>query len=216
MIKISPNNTKLGNIPSFSFPSITSCPGATTECKAICYAHKIERIYKNAAKAYESNLQATVEVTFKESLLENVKKITSKKNATKVFRWNVSGDIPNIDVLYQMKEVMEQLPDVTFYAYTRNWALSDWQPHLSKVKELSNFTLFASIDDEHIRNNVLPDATYRIAYVGFKSLSDIARLTGKKLITCSNQLKGILCDKCKYCFNPKLTSTTNSVYFIKH
>ena len=124
--------------------------------------------------------------------------------------------MPNIKYLQDIKQVMEALPDITFYAYTRNWALSDWQPQLDSLKKLSNFTLIASVDDEHLTNNTLPDNTYRVAYVGSKSIIDISTITNTKMITCPNQVKGILCDKCKYCFNPKLMNTTNSVYFVKH
>ena len=215
-LKISKNNTKLGKIASFSLPSIKSCLGATIECKNICYAHKIERIYKNAAKSYEHNLLQIDEDTFVEDLSEDIKKIMEKKDAVKVFRWHISGDIINISYLHKIKKIMENLSDITFYAYTRNWSLSNWQPHIDSLKEISNFTLIASMDDEHITNNILPDNTYRIAYVGSKSIMDISKITNRKIITCPNQTRDILCDECTYCFNPKLINTTNSVYFIKH
>jgi hypothetical protein len=217
---VSPKNTKLGNIPSFSLPSITSCPGATKECKKVCYAAKIERVYKNAAKAYEINMNAINDKNFIVSLAEEITKlVTKKKNAPTTFRWHVSGDIKDIKYLNSMQQVMTKFPEVTFYAYTRNWSLPNWGPHLDSIKKLSNFTLFASVDDEHINNGILPGNEWRIAYFGSKTQQEIAMLTNKKTITCPNQVnktKTILCDTCQYCFNPKLMNTTQSVYFIRH
>lgn len=115
-----------------------------------------------------------------------------------------------------MEQVMKQLPSIRFYAYTRNWALPNWLPHLDSLRKLPNFSLIASIDDEHVSNNMLPPADWRVAYVGEKSTPDVSKLLNKKIIVCPNQVTGVLCDKCKYCFNPKLDQTSHSVYFIKH
>lgn len=217
VVKISKNNSKLGNIPSFSLPSITSCPGATTECKDICYAAKVERIYKNAAKSYEVNLTAINEKDFVDSVVTEITKLTSKKKkAPTTFRWGVSGDIVDIKYLHKIKQVMLKLPNVTFYAYTRNWSMPNWIPYLEDIKTLPNFTLIASVDDEHLSKGLQPSPTWRTAYVGKKSLKEYSSLINKKTITCPNQVNGVLCDTCKYCFNPKLINTTHSVYFIKH
>lgn len=215
-LKISPHNSKLGKIASFSLPAITTCLGATEECKYACYAAKIERIYKNAAASYEYNLSLIDSETFVDDMVVEITKITEKKKQTKVFRWNVSGDIPNIKYLYNINKVMSKLPDITFYAYTRNWSLSNWAPHLTEIRKLSNFTLIASVDDEHIKNGILPDNTYRIAYFGNLDLKQAAATFSRNIVMCPNQITDTLCDKCKFCFNPKLNNTTRSVYFKKH
>ena len=216
MFKISKSNTKLGKIASFSLPSITTCPGATAECKLACYAAKVERIYKNAAKSYEHNLTLLESPTFVEDFKTEILALTSKKNASKVFRWHVSGDILNIKYLYNMKTIMESFPDVTFYAYTRNWFLPNWEAHLKEVRKLSNFTLIASIDDSHIAAGILPDNTYRVAYFGSHTIQQVSTLLNRNVVMCPNQITDTLCDKCKFCFNPKLNNTTRSVYFKKH
>jgi hypothetical protein len=219
-VVVSPKNTKLGNIPSFSLPSISSCPAATQECKKACYAVKISKRFPAAAKAYEINMNAINDKNFVFSLTEEITKlVTKKKNAPTTFRWHVSGDIKDIKYLNSMQQVMTKFPEVTFYAYTRNWSLPNWGPHLDSIKKLPNFTLFASVDDEHINNGILPGNEWRIAYFGSKTQQEIATLTNKKTITCPNQVnktKTVLCDTCQYCFNPKLMNTTQSVYFIKH
>lgn len=216
-LKVSDKNTKLGNIPSFSLPSITSCPGHTKTCADMCYAAKVERIYKNAAKAYELNFSGIDNDDFIEQLVIKLTKLSSKKkNPMTTFRWHVSGDIANISYLFKMEQVMKQLPDIRFYAYTRNWALPNWLPHLETLRKLPNLSLFASIDDDHFANNTLPPDSWRVAYVGNKTLTDVSNALNKKVITCPNQVTGVLCDKCKYCFNTRFDNTTNSVYFIKH
>ena len=216
-LRVSNNNTKLGEIPSFSLPSISACPGATEECKSICYAAKVERIYTNAKKAYEINLASIEEPGFVDELVTRLTKLASKKKKPMtVCRWHVSGDIVNIAYLYNMESVMKQLPNVRFYAYTRNWTLKNWMPHLDTLRKLPNFNLMASLDDEHLLSNLLPPADWRVAYFGDKTPTELNTLLGKKVITCPNQVKGTLCDKCRYCFNPKLDATTASVFFIKH
>ena len=216
MIKISTSNTKLGNIPSFSLPSLVSCPGATETCFNACYAAKLERIYKNVEKAYTHNLEQIESTTFVAEFKSELNALLSKKNAPKVFRWHVSGDIPDIDYLHNMKNIMIDFPDTTFYAYTRNWALPEWEEHLKDIRTLSNFTLIASIDDSHIAAGVLPDNTYRVAYFGSHTIQQVSTLLNKNVVMCPNQITDTLCDKCKFCFNPKLNNTTRSVYFKKH
>ena len=219
-LKVSENNTKLGKISSFSLPSITACPAHTKVCADICYAAKVEKIYKNAEKSYQINLSQIDHTDFVADLVIKLTKLsTKKKNPMTTFRWHVSGDIASVAYLYKMEQVMNQLPSVRFYAYTRNWAIPNWLPHLNTLRKLPNFTLIASVDDEHVAQNLLPPSDWRVAYVGDKTPTDISKLLGKKTIVCPNQANKtatVLCDTCKYCFNPKLNATTASVYFIKH
>ena len=91
------SNTKLGKIPSFSLPSVTSCPGHTALCASICYASKVERIYKNAKASYEVNFSAINDINFSAALIAELNKLTAeKKNPVDTFRFHVSGDIADI------------------------------------------------------------------------------------------------------------------------
>ena len=218
-LRISPSNNKLGKIASFSLPSITSCPGATNECVSSCYAINIEN-YPGAKNAYALNLQAIKDKNFVFSLSEEITRLTTKKTPIKTFRWHVSGDIINLQYLMKMEQIMKKFSTLTFYAYTRTWSLENWAPHLDKIKKsCPNFTMIASLDDDHVDNDTLPGPEWRVAYFGSKTKDELATLTGKQTIVCPNQAnttKTILCDTCQYCFNPKLANTTKSVYFIKH
>lgn len=220
-VTISPNNTKLGNIPSFSTPSIASCPARTALCSKMCYAQKVERIYKAVGQSYDRNFQATDDVDFVAQMVSALTKLASKKKKPMTtFRWHVSGDISSVKYLYDMIKVMQALPNITFYAYTRNWTLKNWMSHLETLRQLPNFTLFASLDDEHIQLNLVPPSDWRIAYVGEKSLDEINNYLNlnKKIIVCPNQKHNskVLCDGCSYCFNPKFKGSNRAVYFIKH
>jgi len=53
---ISNGNKKTGTIPTFSLPTVITCPGATDFCKKICYARVSERIYKYVLKRRMENL----------------------------------------------------------------------------------------------------------------------------------------------------------------
>ena len=213
MFKISESNSKLGKIASFSLPAGEACPGKTEECHA-CYAAKVERIYKNAAKAYQHNLNELEIGNFVEDLTSEITKITGKKKANKVFRWHVSGDWATIKYMYDAIKVMSNFPEVQFYSYTRNWRLVNWIPHLETLKNLPNMTLIASIDDATINNNEWPPNTWRIAYFGV----NLAEVKSKyNMIQCPNQTVGILCDQCKLCFSQKVKNNLHiNIVFKKH
>lgn len=214
----SPGNSKLGNIPNFSLPSVSSCPAHTAICAKICYAKKLERAFPNVHKKVLANEEAINSPEFVTTLVAELTKLsTKKKNPMTIFRWHVFGDIKDIQYLYKMESVMKQLPNITFYAYTRNWSQPDWLSHLETLRQLSNFTLIASLDDDHIKNNQLPPDTWRVSYVGSKSITDVQTLLNKKFLLCPNQGKSkALCDQCKYCYNLKFKNQTNSIYFIQH
>jgi len=53
---ISNGNKKTGTIPTFSLPTIITCPGATDFCKKVCYARVSERIYQHVLKRRIRNL----------------------------------------------------------------------------------------------------------------------------------------------------------------
>ena len=213
-IKVSPNNTKLGKIASFSLPSITSCPGATNECVSTCYAVKLERIYSNVDNAYQLNLQAIKDKNFVFSLSEEITRLTTKKTPIKTFRWHVSGDWSTIKYMYDCVSIMKKFPDITFYAYTRNWRLSNWLPHLDFLHALPNMTLFASIDDDTIKNNEWPPNHYKVAYFGENK--DTVK-TKYNLLPCPNQTTNKLCDSCKLCFNISYKENKKiNILFRKH
>lgn len=219
-LSISPSNGKIGKIPSFSLTSIDSCHMRTKLCEKLCYAAKIERIYTNAKAAYDLNMALVEDPGFLTEMIIKISTIWKKKKVKPIaFRWHVSGDILNIKYLYNMKKIMETFPNITFYAYTRSWADPTWLPHLNILRKLPNFTLFASLDNDHIARNVFPPKDWRVAYMGTWASSTPMKM---KLINCPEQAKKTLngvkmtCETCGFCFKPHLKNSLVGVHFKIH
>jgi len=68
-----------------------SCPGATSICESVCYAGKLEKLFKECVK----------------------------KNAPMLFRIHWDGDFFSEDYTRAWKLVIEEQPDIKFWVYTR-------------------------------------------------------------------------------------------------
>ena len=206
-IAVSPNNTKLGKIPSFSLPAISSCPGATSWCTSKCYADKISRIYKNAAKAYLKNFHAAKSNKDFVSLM-NTELDVLRKKGNRVFRMHVSGDFYDVKYIYDWVNIAKLNPDMQFYGYTRSWSVPGMLSHLEALRCLPNVILFASTD---IATTSSIPTGWREAFAGdFPPLN----LVKPKMIMCLEQAGKLpTCDACKLCFN---TKSTVDIYFKTH
>jgi hypothetical protein len=204
-IIISPNNTKLGKIPSFSLPAISSCPGATSWCSGKCYADKVSRIYKNAAKSYQTNFEAAKN-NKDFVLLVNTELSKLSNKGIKTFRFHVSGDFFDVKYIHNWVSIAKTNPNMMFYGYTRSWSIPNMLPHLETLRGLQNVILFASTD----MSTTQPIPTgWREAYAG-----DAQPLWKPKMVFCLEQAgKLSTCDTCKLCFNPK---STINIYFKTH
>jgi hypothetical protein len=196
MALISMSNTKIGKIPSFSISAIDSCPGATTWCSKACYAVKVERIYKGAAKSYEDNFNIAKSPEFVSLMDIEIKKLL-KKNIT-TFRLHVSGDFYDVRYIYNWIKLAKANPTMTFFGYTHSWGVSNLLPHIGIFRALPNVVLFASVDPSSTKT---PPKHWRVAYAGPKNLN-----VYPKMIDCLEQAGKIKdCAACKICFNPLST-----------
>jgi hypothetical protein len=114
-ITISKGNSKMGAIPSVSLPACITCNPAAP-CFKLCYAAKIERIYKSAKESYQRNLSilkadpGAYWIQVKASAMVN-----------RFFRYHVSGDIPNKEYFNNMIKLAEELPGTHFLAFTKQF-----------------------------------------------------------------------------------------------
>ena len=117
MAKISPKNSKLGNIPNISLTPCATCrPDAP--CKKTCYAMKAYRMYPSVRNAWDTNTAEYAEnpTFFEADTLRQVPLMG-------VFRWQVSGDIIDDNYLAMMVRIAEQRPDVKFLAFTKQYEI---------------------------------------------------------------------------------------------
>ena len=97
-----------------------TCPFAK-ECVKFCYASKGSYIWNNTKKAYERRYLLTRDSDlFKAKLLESIK----RRKASHI-RIHDSGDFYNHTYIRDWFEIINQFPDVLFYAYTKSKKLFD-------------------------------------------------------------------------------------------
>jgi hypothetical protein len=114
-VSISKGNSKMGAIPSVSLPACITCNPAAP-CFKLCYAAKIERIYKSAKDSYQRNLDI-----LKADPGAYWIQVKAAAMVNRFFRYHVSGDIPNPDYFVQMVKLAKELPQTNFLAFTKQY-----------------------------------------------------------------------------------------------
>ena len=112
-------NSKLGPIPFYSLPPITTCPSATRFCRAYCYAiYEIldRRAHLREAASYILSLRED----FPDIINWYLDKLRSRA-PTRVVRLHVSGDFYSTEYVVKWYRVAEANPDYVFYTYTRSF-----------------------------------------------------------------------------------------------
>ncbi len=105
-------------IPAYqSSTGLKTCPQAGA-CAKGCYALAGAYRFSNVAKAFEARLEATLQPDFDARMVEEIRACKAKR-----VRIHDSGDFYNYGYLAKWLSVMKQLPDVQFYAYTKQVAM---------------------------------------------------------------------------------------------
>jgi hypothetical protein len=141
-ITMSPGNAKLGKMPNFSIPAGDTCPGKSDFCKG-CYAQKGFFQMPRLKSSYAQNLEVTQGDTFVDAMIGHIQKATQK---TKTFRIHVSGDFYSATYVRKWIAIVQALPGVQFYGYTRSWRVETISPALEQLRTLPHMQLFASMD----------------------------------------------------------------------
>ena len=115
-VKISKGNSKLGQIPSVSLPSIKTCRNCA--CQEKCYAQKLERLRPAVRNAYQHNLEVWLkdpETYWRE--------VEASIMMSRFFRFHVSGDIPSFKYLINMVEIARRQPHCEILCFTKKYNL---------------------------------------------------------------------------------------------
>jgi hypothetical protein len=113
---------------AFSLPAGRefSCPGATDYCEAICYAGKLEKIFKGFRENVMHNWNILKDMSGPDmelaliEVMEQFVRDCDKWNAPRNFRIHADGDFFNSDYIMAWIHVMQQYQSVQFWVYTRN------------------------------------------------------------------------------------------------
>ena len=190
-ITISAGNRKVGHIPSISLPPIITC-NPKAKCFKDCYVLKSYRICPSVRDAYSKNLK-----TFTDNpdlYFESIDQWIKIKKPV-LFRFHVSGDIPNRSYLTGMVKLAIDNPEIKFLAFTKRYNLN----HLFKnVPENLSIVLSAWPDMR------LPKTNLPIAFMDNGNEKRI-----KNAIDCFGN-----CETCGMCWS--LKKIGKNVVFKKH
>lgn len=128
------NTSKLNGIRVFNFgiPAQDTCLWAG-DCKKYCYASKGAYIWSNVKPAFERRYEITKQPDFHKVMIAEI-----IKRKADVIRIHDSGDFYSREYLHKWFKVMESLPNVSFYAYSKSL------PLLQGERLPDNFTLIKS------------------------------------------------------------------------
>jgi len=189
-----------------------SCPGATSVCEKVCYAGKLEKLYK-AVKAnllHNWELLKDADHDTMESLLTDMindfRKDCDKKGAEKLFRIHWDGDFFSDDYAFAWKHVILNNADIKFWVYTRVHSAA------LILKDMSNLSLYYSTDSENIDNAKIlsNDHGIKLAYLAdtfAMGKEQLLNLVNAKGVPCPENAKkiklidsnGSACVKCGQC-----------------
>ena len=153
---VSPNGKTPTIANTFGLPAGKnySCPGATSVCETVCYAGKLEKIYKGVREnlLHNWNLLKDADISTMSALLDEMivdfKKDCDKKSADKLFRIHWDGDFFNDTYTQAWKSVIEKHADVQFWVYTRVRSAAEM------LKGIENLSLYFSADSDNIKTAV--------------------------------------------------------------
>ncbi len=146
--QVNKSGTQAAMANTFGLPSgkAFSCPGATSVCETICYAGRLEKVFKgvreNLIKNWEQVKDADYLTMYNliDEMISEFVADCDKRNAEKLFRIHWDGDFFNVDYTNAWADVIRKYPTVQFWAYTR----SDFAVPL--LINIDNLSLYFSAD----------------------------------------------------------------------
>ena len=143
------NRPKIAN--AFGLPSGVqfSCPMATSICSKVCYAGRIEKMYKRTGDQLLRNWELVREADYS-TLVEMIGWMIKdfvfdceRYDAPKLFRIHWDGDFFSVDYVNAWKTVILENPDVRFWVYTRT-------PYAFEALDgIENLGLYFSTDSDN-------------------------------------------------------------------
>jgi len=193
-----------------------SCPGATSVCESVCYAGKLERIYKGVKAVLLHNWELlkdadheTMEALLTE-MIADFRKDCEKKDAPLLFRIHWDGDFFSDQYTLAWKHVIINNPDIKFWVYTRVKSAAEM------LNNIDNLSLYYSTDSENkeIAISLNKDNGIRLAYLADTfaiGQEDLKAMIGKVGAKCPENKKAIplidkegsACVKCSLCIDNK-------------
>ncbi|MBA7688194.1 hypothetical protein ES703_96673 [subsurface metagenome] len=138
---ISRGNLKIGSLPSFSLPVVTTCPGKTPFCERYCFGLKGNFRLLNVLEANDRRLDATLRSDFVDIMVNEI-----RQTRAPAFRLHVVGDFYSVEYIHKWVDIAGALPDVIFFGSTRSWRCEFLSEAIKLLRDLDNFYMKASVD----------------------------------------------------------------------
>ena len=214
---VSPNGKTPTIANTFGLPAgkSYSCPNATSVCSKVCYAGKLEKVYKgvrqNLLHNWELLKDATRDemITLLDEMIKEFIKDCDKRNAPKLFRIHWDGDFFNDEYAYAWRKVIKQNRGVKFWVYTR-------VPTAALIlNNIENLSVYFSTDSENINHaKNVNQLGVRLAYLADTfaiGQADLKAMIGKVGAKCPENKKqiplisqkGSACVSCGLCIDNK-------------
>ena len=215
---VSPNGKTATIANTFGLPAgkAYSCPGATATCESVCYAGKLERVYKGVKAVLLHNWELLKDadydtmVSLLDEMIIEFNKDCDKKDAPKLFRIHWDGDFFNDTYTSAWAAVIKKYPDVKFWVYTRVAAAANM------LKDIENLSLYFSTDKDNkdIAIKLNKDTGIKLAYLADTfaiGQADLKEMIGRVGAKCPENKKAIplidkegsACVKCSLCIDNK-------------
>ena len=215
---VSPNGKTATIANTFGLPAGKefSCPGATSVCESVCYAGKLEKLFKGVKVNLLHNWDLLKDediqgmYTLLSDMIADFKVDCLKKNAPLLFRIHWDGDFFNDDYAHAWRMVIEEQPDIQFWVYTRVKSAA------LILKDIANLSLYYSTDSENKETGISLKTVHgiKLAYLANNfadGQADMKSLTNKPGAKCPENAKriplistkGSACVSCKLCVYSK-------------
>jgi ferredoxin len=215
---VSPNGKTANIANTFGLPAGKefSCPGQTATCAKVCYAGKLEKVYKGVRDVlmHNWNLLKDADLETMANLLDNMiadfRKDCEKRNAELLFRIHWDGDFFNDTYTKAWKAVIILNPDIKFWVYTRVESAA------LILKGIDNLSLYYSTDTDNkdIAVNLNKTTGIKLAYLADTfaiGQADMKEMIGKVGAKCPENKKAIplisqngsACVSCGLCIDNK-------------
>ncbi len=199
-----------------------SCPGATATCERVCYAGKLERLYKGVLDVLTGNMLALTGLDRRAmarlltDMIDGFRADCDRaerrgSEVPRDFRIHWDGDFFSLEYAEAWSDVIRARPDVRFWVYTRSFNPQTLDV-LPVLAGLPNLTVYLSVDPDNLR--AAKEAKQRNPWVHWAYLaetfadgrSDLAALPGKRYPCPENgkripliSAKGSACIRCGIC-----------------
>jgi len=195
---VSPNGKTATIANTFGLPAgkAFSCPGATSVCESVCYAGKLEKLFKGVKANLLHNWDLLKDadqdtmVSLLSAMIDEFIADCNKKDAPKLFRIHWDGDFFNDTYTNAWKTVILNNTDIQFWVYTRVKSAA------LILKDIDNLSLYFSTDSENVKVGVdlKINQGVRLAYLSKNfaiGQADMKEMIGKPGAKCPENLKAI-------------------------